>query len=426
MRINRKELIEALENTRKFTGDGFGIGNVHFDTENQKIVACDLSTWAEVGLEMKELHSTQAISNNWPEKDFRTDLMGLKKSQLENLCEYMGIQATGTKAEIVETIIRNSMIAADEEKAGILTETFLVNPDLLMRALKTLNTEEVEIIGQNYEQENGFLVPRYICVHGYYEGIHTVSPENFPEIVSPLKTRQFMCDLFYEELAFLCKVKGDPQIMADYLHHVCFADTEIVSTDGNRLHIVRREVANLPESEEGGKLCIKKKVLQKLIPPAKDGVIQVYADPGRALEFIAGKVKATMAWSEVQFPDYKGVIDRSTATNTVTVKTETWKQMLQQANVLTDNDHMGIILTFNSGIAVNAYHPEKGEYKRMFEYANDKCKVDPDVTIGLNGAFLKDIPTLQNQVAISFSDNKKPVFIDIDGKKLAVVMPMRI
>ena len=424
MRINRKELIEALENTRKFTGDGFGIGNVHFDTQNQKIVACDLSTWAEVGLEMKEAYCAQQISTNWPEKDFRADLMALKKSQLENLCEYMTIQATGTKAEIVETIIRNSMIAADEEKAGILTETFLVNPDLLLRAVKTLNSEEVEIAGQDYEQENGFLVPRYICVHGYYEGIHTVSPENFPEIVSVLETRQFMCDLFYEELAFLCKVKGDPQIMADYLHHVCFADTEIVSTDGNRLHIVRRKVANLAENEQE-KLCIKKKALQKLIPLAKDGVIRVYGDPGRALEFVAGKLKVTMAWNQVQFPDYKGVIDRSNATNTVTVKTEIWKQMLQQANVLTDSDHMGIILTFNSGIAVNAFHPEKGEYKRMFEYAN-RCKVDPDVTMGLNGSFLKDIPTLQNQLTISFSDNEKPVFIDIDGEKLAVVMPMRI
>jgi hypothetical protein len=70
MRIKRKDLVEALEVAKKFTAtDFFGASNVWFDTENQKIVACDLTLSAEVELNMEDVYTAKPeATTDWPEE----------------------------------------------------------------------------------------------------------------------------------------------------------------------------------------------------------------------------------------------------------------------------------------------------------------------------------------------------------------------
>jgi hypothetical protein len=430
MRIKRKDLVEALEVAKKFTAtDFFGAANVWFDTENRKIVACDLTLSAEVELNMEDVYTAiPEATTEWPEEDFRPDLMSLKKSQLENLAEYMGIQVVGTKNEMVKTIIRESMIAADEALGKLvlepIMESFTVDPCLLLKAVRALETDEVEIKGDEYRQDGNFWVPDILEIHGYYEAVSTISPMNFPEMDLESKgVEKFVCDLFYNDLVFLGKVRSDPGDMRDHINNVCFAKSEIVSTDGGRLHLVRKDSDVLEENT----FCVKKKILQKLLPIAKNGRIQVYADIGRSVKFISedGKTKITMRWQDIPFPDYKPLLENYSIHKSVTIKEDTWKQMLAQANVLTDTDHSGIVLKFNSGITVNSYNPEKGVYTRSFAYAEGTDEIDPPVEIALNGSFLKDLPTHDPMTITLSDDTVLPVFVGIDDTKLAIIMPMR-
>lgn len=441
MIIKKKELIEALEVAKRFTAKDIpSVSKVCFDTKKQQLIATDLHSWVTVGLEMEDAYVAKGETRheNWPEEDFRTELMGLKKAQLENLAgEYMGMEVAGTKAEITEFIIRESIIAADEENyrgdEKYLKETFLVDPVLLLNAVKTLSGDMVELVGQEHEQdEYDCLVPRWLSISGYYKGIMTQSPAMFPEPafeVNRANKFKFVCDLFYQELNFLNQIKPDPANMADFYHHVCFAGKEIVTTDGSRLHVVKKNCdALVDEDSQEQRFFVKKLMMQKLGAIAKDGALQVYADIGSRIEFSASKknLVITMAWNEIQYPDYKPLIGMEGHDVKAKVSRVTWESMIEQATVLNDSDYKGIYLKFNSGISVETLNPDKGEYGRRFDYADENHEVEPPLEKGINGAYLKNLPT-HDPMTFHMSRNENSIiFVEIDDTKLAAIMPMII
>ena len=437
MKINRKDLVEALEIAKRFTSSELPQTQLVFiDTRKQKIVATDLYAWAEIGLEINNVH-TQKMEvsqkkSRWPEEGFRPDLMSLKKSQLENLAEYMGIQVAGTKTEMVETIVRESMVAADEESSNdleevYLKESFLIDPLLLLYAVKTLSGDTVEIVGDRYYQVDcdtggAFLVPQWINIHGYYKGIITLSPETYPEKPSFGfgKADKFICNLFRTDLEFINQVKADSSSMADFYHYVMFGEKEIVTTDGSRLYLLKRE-SGYPAA-----FYLKKKLLQKICPVLKDGPLELYAKIGEVIEISIPKknVKIITAWTDINFPAYNAVVSMESHEVSVGVSESTWKDMTNQATVMNDETYKGIVMKFNSGLTIESTNPTKGEYGRHFEYESRYSNIEPPIEFSIKGTFLKCLPVSKVMTFHLSKNQPSAMLVEIDNEKLAAIMPM--
>jgi hypothetical protein len=436
MQIKKKELIEALEIAKKFTShDGLVTEKVLFDSGKQRIVATDFYAWAFIGLNMESPNyvKAEAKHENWPEEDFRADLMTLKKAQLENLAGYAGIEVAGTKAEITEVLIRESLIAADEElykkEAKYLDESFLVDPNLLLNAVKTLVDETVEIKGQDYRQvdddesEKSFNVPSWINIHGYFKGIMATSPGSFPDDppMEPGSETQFRCNLFQSDLEFIGQIKANKTSMADWHHFTKFGAEEIISTDGNRLHMIKRNCGN-------SDFFIKKKFLQKLGPIAKDEPFEVRSNES-ALELRLSKKSLSIVVNletDIAYPETKVIMSMASHNVTARVTKTTWEKMIDQAIVLNDTDYKGIVLKFNSGMTVESVNPVKGEYGRRFDYADEGYEVEPSIMATLNGAYLKNLPVGQNMTFHLSENENSVVFVEIDKERIAAIMPMRM
>ena len=126
MKIDKKELVGALEKIQKFTaGKGSNaypiLQTVWFDGDAQTITANDLKAYARIPVKMSDCQKTVDMDMTAivpvPDDEFKNELKGLKAGQVAALAEYAGV-SSGKKQDMVDGIFDASVASAEAEASG--------------------------------------------------------------------------------------------------------------------------------------------------------------------------------------------------------------------------------------------------------------------------------------------------------------------
>lgn len=447
MKIQKKELVNALTTAAKFCGKGAMAtsapitGTVLIDGKGQCVVASNLSAVAIVSTNITDY--TQRIEGEKPEvvhpdEAFLADLKSLKKGQLEMLCEDYGIEASGTIAQLAEAIYAASEEGArqEEEKPAPVAEVverFCVDPKKLLGIVKTLEMKDddaVEITVEAFEQKSEILTDvsaNSISVGGHFKALPVRPAKHFPEI--PEYRTVLATDIPGKDLMAASELTLRLGPNDKGWKEMILFDPErnnMVSTDGKRLYVVNRELGN------ANKMLLSGCDLHAIGSIAKDKSVRMNVsatidEPTGWVCMEYGKLKVHIrADSGNNFPDYVALVGKE-PTHSVVVENAKLSNVFQQAAAVADKDAPCAVFKFNDGIDIEKYGASGNYERENVPFVKGKIEGDP-IQIGLNVAFLmQTLKHLDEKVSIDLTDDDNPVFFHSEKSNLrALIMPVRL
>ena len=206
-----------------------------------------------------------------------------------------------------------------------------------------------------------------------------------------------------------------------HLAGVLLDGENLVATDGKRLHIAR-----VP-GMTGGPLLMPAKVVDLLLrtlPSA--GEVDVAINGGVVQFSGAGWIIRTPAAGHLTFPPYKDVIPKpSAATFTMSMKTTLLAAALTRVGVRRKGSSP-LAMCCNGRIMFSTVGEAIRRIATLDVSASTHDPSTDDVTIGIDGRFLRDAVACEGCATIRFpSDVCEPLVVDSEHR-LAVVMPMRL
>ena len=199
----------------------------------------------------------------------------------------------------------------------------------------------------------------------------------------------------------------------------------MVATDGHRLALVERPMAEPPSMKAG--VIIPRKGLSELRKLLDDG-----ADPGRlgfvdnSAVFAKGPLTLTMRLVDGRFPDYQQVIP-SGFTRKVILRRQPLQDALKRTSLLSADKGQGVRLELAPGtLSLSSNNPDLGEAREDLDVEFD----GEPLKIGFNFRYLLDILSTvhDEQIELQLTDELSPGVLvggNTPGDR-AVVMPMRI
>jgi len=199
----------------------------------------------------------------------------------------------------------------------------------------------------------------------------------------------------------------------------------MVSTDGHRLSVIERPMAELPTMKKG--VIIPKKGVIELRRLLDDG------DGGGRLGFVENSavfekdgLTLTMQLLEGQFPDYQQVIPVS-FNKKVVVSRQRFLDALKRTSLLSPDKAQGVRVDLGPGVlALSANNPDMGEAREEIEvdYNNEGLK------IGFNFRYVIEVLQVldEEMVELQLTDPLSPGVVVPVGREgyRAIVMPMRL
>ena len=207
-------------------------------------------------------------------------------------------------------------------------------------------------------------------------------------------------------------------------------EVRMVATDGYRLSLIDRSLAEEIKGLESGILLPKKGLVEMnkiLDEAAKEGVknSEIHL---KGNNFILKKdpVILIMRLLDAEFPDYRQVIP-SAPKRKISVKRNQIQDSLRRVSILSSEKTRGVKFQFNEDfLELSSYNPEFGEAKEELavEYKGE------NLLIGFNSRFVMEVLNNLKSEAVVFEieDGVSPAIIRPadDEKHTCVVMPMRI
>ena len=207
-------------------------------------------------------------------------------------------------------------------------------------------------------------------------------------------------------------------------------EVRMVATDGYRLSLIDRSLAEEMKGLEKGILLPKKGLLEinKLLEEAgKEGVKKIGLKlKGNNVILKKDAVILIMRLLDAEFPDYRQVIPNSPKRH-IRVKRSQIQDSLRRVSILSSEKTRGVKFNFNEDyLELSSYNPEFGEAKEELpvEYKGETLQ------IGFNSRFVMEV--LNNlkseEVVFEIEDNVSPAIIRPadDPMHTCVIMPMRI
>jgi DNA polymerase III subunit beta len=211
-----------------------------------------------------------------------------------------------------------------------------------------------------------------------------------------------------------------------YIDSPAAGTARMVATDGHRLSMVDREVADF--SMQGGAIIPRKGMaeLRKLLDQAGDGEVELSLD-GSLAWIKRGVTEVSMRLVEGEFPDYRGVIPKQSRYQ-IAVGRDLLLSAIKRAAIFSNERYHGVKFGLSSGtLTVSSASPEMGE-------ASETIDVDfsgDEFSIGFNASYVQQllgvIPEGTDAV-LGLSDEVSPGVIttSTDSQFTYVVMPMRL
>ncbi|HUA34206.1 MAG TPA: DNA polymerase III subunit beta [Candidatus Binataceae bacterium] len=200
----------------------------------------------------------------------------------------------------------------------------------------------------------------------------------------------------------------------------------MVATDGHRLAMVEREVADF--QMEGGAIIPRKGVgeLRKILDSSGEGEVKLSLE-GQLAYMKRGSTEVSMRLVEGEFPDYRGVIPKSSKYK-IAVDRDGLFAAIRRAAIFSNERYHGVKFSLAPGLlTVSSTSPETGE-------ASESIDVDfkgEEFSIGFNSSYVQQalgvVPS-GAEVEFGLSDDVSPgvMHTPSDSKYTYVVMPMRL
>ena len=213
-----------------------------------------------------------------------------------------------------------------------------------------------------------------------------------------------------------------------HLNGACFAGSDLVATDGHRLH----RVSGLPGVDV--ERIVGKRALTALIKLLKGYNGDVSATFGEVCSFSAGNAVLTVKATDAQFPPYEQVIPGGHHKQ-IRVACGAFLAALEGARPLTCDTRGVSLEAVADRIVVSADNPERGEFRQEIP---GNMTVEPATdtpahyVAGFNPRYLVDALDAQGDeiLTLQAEGEMDPIRVDTLGVGLttrtAVIMPMRL
>jgi DNA polymerase-3 subunit beta len=196
----------------------------------------------------------------------------------------------------------------------------------------------------------------------------------------------------------------------------------LVGTDGRRLSRIQGHV-EAPEDYTGSLIVPIKAVeeLEKMLGDA--GEVQVFLS-GNQVGFQVGTDLLVSLLIDAKFPDYEGVIPKSSAGAAV-LQREEFAAKVRQAALLTSEQSSSVRLRFQRDeVVITASTPELGEARVTMPVKYD----GNPMSIAFNPMCIRDVLNCMDEddITLDLIDSVSPGVIRGKGDFLHLIMPMRL
>lgn len=199
---------------------------------------------------------------------------------------------------------------------------------------------------------------------------------------------------------------------------------KMVATDGHRLSLVEKDVAN---KELGAvRVIIPRKginELKKMV--SKEGTFELGVGD-KNLFARKGNETLYVRLIDGEFPDYRRVVPEKND-KFASIPKDKFVGALRRVSLLSDERSQGVVLAFSSGhLKVSVSNNDLGEAKEEFEIDYKGEKID----MGFNARYFLDVLGVVQgeQIILAIQNDLAPCLIksEADSGFLSVIMPMRI
>jgi DNA polymerase-3 subunit beta len=203
---------------------------------------------------------------------------------------------------------------------------------------------------------------------------------------------------------------------------------EMVATDGHRLSLVTRSLAEKGLEKKSLKIIVPKKTLfelKKYLDEGEGEEIEIVLSENHVL-FRDGTYTLLSRLIDAKFPNYEEVIPKENPKE-VLLEREAFLGAIRRVSILSDEKTHTIKLTFNKGeLRISSSNPEMGEAEETLpaDYP------DEETNFGFNVRYIQEVTSaLQGEeIRLRCLDSTSPILIEdpSDEGFVGVIMPMRI
>ena len=263
----------------------------------------------------------------------------------------------------------------------------------------------------------------------------SISPDEFPAFVEPEGVAMIVINgdtltdminktiyaVTVEEAGFkLCGVLTEKVVVDG---NTCF---RMVATDGHRLSLVDKSVADIESLELTSGVMIPKKGMSELSKMAADGgTIEIGF---KEKNCVAKKENAVLVMRllEANFPDYQAVMRKSDRSPLVIKKTSLLEAMRKML-ILSNERYRAVKITLeNNMMDLVSTNPDLGEAQESIEIKYNGERVEA----GFNPKYFIDtLQSMQSEtIHLDFTDSSKPFVLtgESDEGFIGLIMPMRV
>ena len=197
---------------------------------------------------------------------------------------------------------------------------------------------------------------------------------------------------------------------------------KMVATDGRRLAIIQKEIADMGSLKKD--LIIPMKTIQELNRNlGEEGDVFFYFKNNQLLINL-GQIYITSRLIEGEYPNYEQVIPKKIKEE-LNLNTQDFLQATRRASILTSQDSQSVkINIIKDRMIITKSTPDLGE-------AREELEVDykgGEFVIGFNPGFLIDVlkNVEEENVQFSFIDPEKPAVIKSGDDYTYIVLPMQV
>ena len=258
--------------------------------------------------------------------------------------------------------------------------------------------------------------------------LSTLPAQDFPAIESNISTEQLsipsnILKRLIEKTQFAMAQQDVRYYLNGMLLEAKEGKIRTVATDGHRLALSESDYA---KSLDIDVILPRKAVLElnRLLTDSEDPVQLEISN--NHVKIIMGNTSFTTKLIDGKYPDYRGVLPRSTE-NKIEANREEMRQALQRASILSNEKYRGIRFKVSTNtLELLAHNPEQEEAEEEIavEYSGD------DLTIGFNVGYLIDVLSVisTEKIHIELGDVNSSclIYAADNNESRYVVMPMRL
>lgn len=258
--------------------------------------------------------------------------------------------------------------------------------------------------------------------------LSTLPAQDFPAIEANVSSEQFsipgnILKRLIEKTQFAMAQQDVRYYLNGMLLEVKEGKIRTVATDGHRLALSE---ADFDERLDLDVILPRKAVLELgRILVDSDENVQIEISSNHA-KITVGNISFTTKLIDGKYPDYRGVLPRSTD-NKMEADREEMRQALQRASILSNEKYRGIRFKVSKNrLELLAHNPEQEEAEEEIEveYSGD------DLTIGFNVGYFIDVLSAisSEKVHIELADVSSSclIYATDNNESRYVVMPMRL